>query len=258
MYDYLKMKRNGSVAILTMFRPPVNALCNAMVDEMDSILTEIEKDPEIRVLIVTGSGPKAFMAGADINELRERDFVLGRKQTRQRQAVYNKLAELDIPVIAAVNGYALGAGLELALACTIRIASENARFGCPEVNLGIIPGDGATQRLPRMIGLSRAMYMILTGESMKADEAAACGLIAKKVPAESLMTEALAIAEKLTGKGPLALQYAKEAANRAYDMALPAGLAYESYLHALSCASSDKEEGVNAFNEKRKPDFQGK
>lgn len=257
MFNYLKYEKKGPVGVITLDRPPVNALCNEMVLEIDEVFNLLTKDEEIRAVIITGAGEKAFMAGADIKELEERDFILGRRQTRERQAVFNRISEADVPVIAAVNGYALGAGMELALACTIRIASENARFGCPEVNLGIIPGDGATQRLPRMIGQSRAMYMILSGEAIKADQALDWGLIVKKAAIEDLMTCAFDMAATLLTKGPLALQYAKEAVNRAFDISLPVGLGYESHLHALTCASKDKVEGVEAFNNKRKPDFKG-
>lgn len=258
MYKFISYQKEKDIGILTINRPPVNALCNDMVGELDLNLKEIEEANDVKVLIITGSGEKAFMAGADIKELKNRDFILGRNDTKKRQEVYSRIADLNIPVIAAVNGFALGAGLELALSCSIRIGSDNSKYGSPEVNLGIIPGDGATQRLPRMVGLSRAMYMILTGDMISAEEALNYGLIIKKVPASELLNSAKEIANKIVKKGPIAIQYAKEAVNRSYDLSLHDGLVLESYLHALSCASEDKEEGVNAFIEKRKPDFKSK
>jgi len=247
------------IAIITINRPEVmNALSNALVEELDQTLDLVERDEEVRALIITGTGDKAFMAGADIRELEKRDFILGRQETRRRQQVFNRLAEMKIPVIAAINGFALGAGLELAIACTIRVACEEARLGSPEVNLGIIPGDGATQRLPRLIGFGRAMEMVLTGDFIDAQEAYRIGLVNKVVPRTELMDAARKLAAKLAAKAPLAVQCAKEAVNRSLEVGLYEGLAHESYLHALTCATEDKKEGVAAFLEKRKPNFQGK
>lgn len=259
MYQFLKLEKEPPLAYITINRPEVmNALSNALTEELGQAFDEVEKDEEIRVLIITGAGEKAFMAGADIKEVQERDFVLGRKQTRRRQEVLNKLAEMPIPVIAAVNGFALGAGLEMAIACTLRIASTNAKMGSPEVNLGIIPGDGATQRLPRLVGFGRAMELVLTGGMIDAEEAYRIGLVNKVVPLENLMDEVKKLANLLASKPPLALQYAKEAVNRSLEVGLYEGMAHESYLHALACASEDKKEGVAAFLEKRKAQFKGK
>jgi enoyl-CoA hydratase len=259
MYQFLKLEKEPPLAYITINRPEVmNALSNALTEELGQAFDEVEKDEEIRVLIITGAGEKAFMAGADIKEVQERDFVLGRKQTRRRQEVLNKLAEMPIPVIAAINGFALGAGLEMAIACTLRIASTNAKMGSPEVNLGIIPGDGATQRLPRLVGFGRAMELVLTGGMIDAEEAYRIGLVNKVVPLENLMDEVKKLANLLASKPPLALQYAKEAVNRSLEVGLYEGMAHESYLHALACASEDKKEGVAAFLEKRKAQFKGK
>ncbi|MFZ7103852.1 MAG: enoyl-CoA hydratase/isomerase family protein [Peptococcaceae bacterium] len=259
MFESLIYEKDGLIAIITINRPQVmNALSNALVEELAKAFDLIEEDQEIRVLIITGSGEKAFMAGADIKELEKRDFILGRQQTKRRQEVFNRISEMKIPVIAAINGFALGAGLELALSCTLRIACEEARFGSPEVNLGIIPGDGATQRLPRLVGFGRAMEIVLIGEHIDAEEAYRIGLINKKVSRDVLIEASKKMALKIASKAPLAIQCTKEAVNRSLEVGLYEGLAHESYLHAFTCASEDKCEGVLAFLEKRKPIFQGK
>jgi len=259
MYQFLKFEKELPLAFITINRPEVmNALSNALTEELGQVFAEVEKDEGIRVLIITGAGEKAFMAGADIKELQERDFVLGRKQTRRRQEVFNMLAEMPIPVIAAINGFALGAGLEMAIACTLRIASTNAKMGSPEVNLGIIPGDGATQRLPRLVGFGRAMELVLTGGMIDAEEAYRIGLVNKIVPPENLMEEVKKVANIIASKSPLAIQYAKEAVSRSLEVGIYEGMAHESYLHALVCATEDKKEGVAAFLEKRKAQYKGK
>lgn len=259
MFELLIYKKEAPVAFITINRPDaMNALSNALVEEFDQVFDLVEQDDQIRALIITGSGEKAFMAGADIKELEKRDLILGRQQTKRRQEVFNRVAEMKIPVIAAINGFALGAGLELAIACTLRVACAEARFGSPEVNLGIIPGDGATQRLPRLVGFGTAMEMVLTGDFVDAQEAHRIGLVNKVVPKEELMEAAIKLAAKIAAKAPLAVQCAKEAVNRSLEVGLYEGLAHESYLHAFTCATEDKKEGVTAFLEKRKPDFQGR
>ena len=259
MFELLTYTKDGFFGYITINRPQVmNALSNALVDEFDKVFDLVEEDEELRALIITGAGEKAFMAGADIRELEARDFIKGRQQTRRRQEVFNRLAEMKVPVIAAVNGFALGAGLELAVACTLRVAAEEAKFGSPEVNLGIIPGDGATQRLPRLVGFGRAMELVLTGDFIDAAEAHRIGLVNQVVPQADLMEAAKKMAGKIAKKAPLAIQFAKEAVNRSLEMGIYEGLAHESYLHALACATEDKKEGVQAFLEKRKPDFKGK
>lgn len=259
MFELLTYTKEGFFGFITINRPKVmNALSNDLVEEFDKAFDLVEEDEELRALIITGAGEKAFMAGADIKELEARDFIQGRRQTRRRQEVFNRLAEMRIPVIAAVNGFALGAGLELAVACTLRVAAEEAKFGSPEVNLGIIPGDGATQRLPRLVGFGRAMELVLTGDFIDAAEAYRIGLVNKVVPQAELMETAQKLAGKIAKKAPLAIQFAKEAVNRSLEVGIYEGLAHESYLHALACATEDKKEGVQAFLEKRKPDFKGK
>jgi enoyl-CoA hydratase len=259
VFELLTYTKEGPFAFITINRPKVmNALSNALVEEFDKAFDLVEEDEEVRALIITGAGDKAFMAGADIKELEARDFIKGRQQTKHRQEVFNRLAEMRVPVIAAINGFALGAGLELAVACTLRVAADHAKLGSPEVNLGIIPGDGATQRLPRLVGFGRAMELVLTGDFIDAEEAYRIGLVNKVVPLEELMEAAKKLAGKIAKKAPLAIQFAKEAVNRSLEVGIYEGLAHESYLHALACATEDKKEGVQAFLEKRKPDFKGK
>ncbi len=259
MYSTLLYEKKDTIGILTINRPEkMNALSNQLTSELKFVLDEIEQDDILRVLIFTGAGDKAFVAGADIQELLARDAKTGRKVSKERQDLFSRIENLAVPVIAAVNGYALGGGLELALACSIRICSERAKFGAPEVKLGIIPGDGGTQRLPRLIGLGRAMEMILSGDFIDAQEAYRIGLANKVVPHEELMEKTLELADKIASRPPLAVQFAKEAVNRGVGSGLDSGYALESYLHALSCTTEDKKEGVSAFLEKRKGRFKGK
>jgi len=259
MYKTLNFEKKENVGILTINRPEkMNAISKELTTELAKFLDEAENDEELRVLIITGAGDKAFVAGADIQELVDRDARIGRRVSRERQEVFSRIENLQIPVLAAVNGYALGGGLELAMACSIRIASEKAQFGAPEVKLGIIPGDGGTQRLPRLVGLGRAMEMILTGDFIDAQEAHRIGLVNSVVPLEELMKKTMELARKLASRPPLAVRYAKEAVNRSQEGSTTSSFALESYLHALSCTSEDKKEGVSAFLEKRKGEFKGK
>jgi len=259
MFENVKLEYDGVIAILTVNRPEKrNAVNNATVEEIDRALTELEKNDGVRVLIVTGAGDKAFIAGADINELARRDTLLGRSESRRRQEVYTRIETLGIPSIAAINGFALGTGLELAMACTLRVASSSSKLGQPEVKLGIIPAAGGSQRLPRLVGMGRAMEMILTGEPITAEQALSIGLVNRVVALESLMDEAKKLAAVLSANPKMAIQYAKEAVLRYNEGSLAAGLAHESYLHALSCGTQDKREGMAAFLEKRSPRFEGK
>lgn len=259
MYETLVYDKKDNIGILTINRPErMNAISNQLISELKGFLEQVEADDSLRVLIITGAGEKAFVAGADIKELEVRDALVGRKVSRLRQEVFSRIENLNIPVIAAVNGYALGGGLELALACSIRICSDKAQFGAPEVKLGIIPADGGTQRLPRLVGLGRAMEMILTGDFIDSQEAYRIGLVNRVVPDEELMEKTMELASKIASRPPLAVKYAKEAANRSQEGDTAAGYALESYLHALSCDTEDKKEGVAAFLEKRKGKFQGK
>jgi enoyl-CoA hydratase len=259
MAENLLLGIEGALATLTVNRPQMrNALNDATIEEIHQAILQVEDNPDVRVLLVTGAGDKAFVAGADINELKERDSIRGRAVTRRRQEVFTRIEELGIPSIAAINGFAMGAGLELAMACTLRVASANAKFGQPEVKLGITPGAGGTQRLPRLVGLGRAMELILTGEAVDAQAALAMGLVNRVVAPEQLMPEAKKLAELLMARPKLALQYAKEAVLRFQEGSLAGGLAHESYLHALSCQTADKQEGVAAFLEKREAKFTGR
>jgi enoyl-CoA hydratase len=259
MYEIILLTIEDGFACVTINRPDkMNAVNNATVEEIDNALSVIEKDPDVRVMILTGAGEKAFVAGADIQEVKARNSLLGRSETRRRQEVYMRIEQLEIPSIAAINGWALGTGLELAMVCTIRVASVKARMGQPEVKLGIMPGAGGTQRLPRLVGMGIAMEMILTGDPIKADRALAIGLVNRVVEPEQLMDEVKALASTLAARPKLALQYAKEAVLRYAEGSLSQGLAHESYLHALACGTEDKAEGVAAFLEKRDPQFTGK
>ena len=259
MFENIIFETDGALATLTINRPEKrNAINNATVEEINKALDQLESNSELRVVILTGAGDKAFVAGADIYELDKRDTLRGRTDTRRRQEVYTRLEQLEIPSIAAINGWALGTGLELALVCTLRIASSAVKLGQPEVQLGIIPGAGGTFRLPRLVGLGKAMEMILTGEPVTADEALSMGLVNRVVAPEKLMDEAKILAETIIARPKLAVQYAKEAVLRCSEGALNQGLAHESYLHALSCGTEDKKEGVTSFLEKREAKFRGR
>jgi enoyl-CoA hydratase len=259
MFENILLDIDGVVATLTVNRPDkMNAVNNATVEEIAAALDQIEKNQELRVMILTGAGEKSFVAGADINEVKNRSALTGRADTRRRQEVYTRIENLEIPSIAAINGFALGTGLELAMACSIRVASEKARMGQPEVKLGIMPGAGGTQRLPKLIGMGRAMELILTGDFIKADQALAMGLVNRVVAPEELMAEARKLADTIAARPKLAIQYAKEAVLRSGEGSLAEGLALESYLHTLACGTADKQEGVAAFLEKRDPNFTGK
>jgi enoyl-CoA hydratase len=259
MYKTLIYEKKENIGLLTINRPEkLNAISNELISELKDLLDKIKNDEELRVLIITGAGDKAFVAGADIKELVDRDASQGRRISQERQEIFSRIENLPVPVIAAVNGYALGGGLELALACSIRICSEKAQFGAPEVKLGIIPGDGGTQRLPRLVGLGRAMELILTGDFIDAQEAYRIGLVNKVLPQEELMDKATELAKKIASRPPLAVRFAKEAVNRSQEGDAASGFALESYLHALSCTTEDKKEGVSAFLEKRKGKFKGK
>ncbi len=220
--------------------------------------TDIKDDASIRVAILTGAGEKAFIAGADIGELAKHDAVSGKEYTHRGQSVLNLIENLGKPVIACLNGFALGGGCEIALACTMRLASENAKLGQPEVKLGIIPGYGGTQRLPRLVGKGVALHMVLAGEMITAQEALRIGLVNEVVASADLIPRAEAIAAKIIVNAPLAVQYALEAVNKGMEMTLAEGLYLEAVLFGVCCATEDKKEGTSAFLEKRTAQFKGK
>ena len=259
-YQEIIYEKENTLAIITFNRPDVrNALNYLAIDEALEAAGDADADGRVRVIILTGAGDKAFVAGADIEELRERNTLteLGRRSA-QRRVLANLLETMSKPTIAAINGFAVGTGLELAMACTIRIASENAKFGQPEINLGIMPGNGGTQRLPRLVGEGRAMEMILTGELIDAQEAYRIGLVNRVVPQAELMHYVKELATKLASKPPLAIKLAKDALHTGLNLSLNDGIEYENKLFAILCGSQDKQEGVNAFLDKRHPDFQGR
>ena len=259
-YENIIYEKRGEIAVVTINRPEVrNAMNYAAIDETLQAVNEADADEEVRVLILTGAGEKAFISGADIAELQARNTFteLGEKSGRRR-VLASKLENMSKPTIAAVNGAATGGGCEMAMACTIRIAADTARFGQPEVNLGIIPGNGGTQRLPRLVGKGKAMELILTGDVIDAQEAYRIGLVNKVVPQSELMAQAKELARKLAGKPPLALRAAKDAVNVGLNLDLAHGIEYENKMFAICCGTEDKKEGVAAFLEKRKPAFRGR
>ncbi len=251
-------EKDQAFATITFNRPDVhNALNSAMVDGLEKALDEIEEDKDIRCVILTGAGEKSFMSGSDIGELSKRTPLTGIDKSTDRQGLINRIDDLPIPSIAAINGYTFGAGCEIALACTLRVASEKARMGQLEINLGIIPGGGGTQRLPRLIGKARAAELILTGKIIDAEEAYRMGLVNRVIPPDELMDECLQMAERISEKSPIAMKYALRAINQGMQVDLESGLKIESLCLGACFASEDSKEGLKAFLEKRKPRFIG-
>ena len=256
-YENLLVEKRNQIGIIKINRPQVrNALNNETVTEILAAFEELENDQEIGVIIFTGVGEKAFAAGADINQLTTRKAMEAFKAGSMSD-VYRRIENSKKATIAAINGFALGGGSELAMSCDIRMASENAKFGLPELNLSVIPGAGGTQRLTRIIGKGRAMNMILAGEFISASEAKAIGLVSDVVPLEELMDAALEKASKIVAKGPLAIQMAKLVVNRGFEVDMDTGLLIESLAQAFLYTTEDKVEGTKAFLEKRQPSFSG-
>lgn len=258
MFQTILVEREGRVAILTVNRPDkMNALNDQVRNDMLAALAEVEADDGVGVVVLTGAGEKSFIAGADIGEF------AGRTPFDQRHAmrsprIFDVMATFPKPVIAMINGFCLGGGCELALSCDLRVASEKARFGQPEINLGLIPGGGGTQRLSRLVGLGQAMRMILTGDMIGAAEAKEIGLVEMVVPHEELRAKTMELAGKIASKSPLTLKVAKEAVRASQKLAIEEGIAYERDLFCLCFSTEDKEEGVKAFLEKRPAQWQGR
>lgn len=252
-------EKKGPIAYVTLNRPKVlNALNQKTWEELRSAFEDARDDAAVRGVIVTGAGDKAFAAGADISELAQTTAVEAEKGSSYGQEVLNLVENLGKPVIAAVNGFALGGGCETAMACSIRVAAENAKFGVPEVTLGLIPGGGGTQRLPRLVGKGRALELILSGKMISADEAYRIGLVNEVVPAAELIPRAEAILKPILFNAPLSVKFALEAVNKGVDTSLSEGLSLEASYFGLCAGTEDKKEGTQAFLEKRHPQFQGR
>jgi len=257
--QHILVERDGAVATITINRPKVlNALSMATLDELRRAILALKYDDGVRAIILTGAGDKSFIAGADINELSEQTPVGGREHALRGQHVLDLVEHMGKPVIAAINGYALGGGCELAMACTIRIAADSAKLGQPEINLGIIPGYGGTQRLSRLIGRGRALELMLTGDQLTAAEAHRLGLVNRVVTGANLMGEARKLAHALAAKAPIAVRYIIDAVNKGLQMPLPEAQVFEATLFGLVSTTEDMREGTRAFLEKRKAEFKGK
>ena len=258
MYQHLKIEERGAVAIMTISAPKsLNALNSTILGEMDDFLTHLDCN-RFRCLIVTGDGEKSFVAGADISEMANLNMQEGNAFGAKGAAVFRKLETLHLPVIAAVNGFALGGGCELAMACDIRICSDNARFGQPEVGLGIIPGFSGTVRLARLVGMGMAKQLIFTGKPIRADEALRIGLVNAVVPQAELMGKAMEIANQIAANAPLAVKAAKLCINDEWDMDADDAIRNESVIFGRCFATEDQKQGMKAFLEKGKYEFQGK
>ena len=258
-FENIRYQERPPIAVVTVDRPKVlNALNFLSMKELEQVFLDIQQNSAIRAVLLTGAGEKAFVAGADIGELATLSPLEGEQVASRGQRILNLIENCGKPVIACINGFALGGGCELALACTLRIASSNARLGQPEVKIGIIPGYGGTQRLPRLIGKGAALKLILTGEAIPAAEALRLGLVDEVVPPDQLLPRAEQIALTIAGMAPLAIRDAIRAVNSGYDLPLTSGLELEASLFGLACSTSDKAEGARAFLEKRPPNWTGK
>ncbi len=258
-YENLVLERENDIAILYINRPKyLNALNARTLEEISQAVDEVRQDPDIKVLIITGAGDKSFVAGADINFMLPLSPAQGRYFSDMGEKVFRKLELMEKPVIAAVNGFALGGGCELAMACDVRLAADNAVFGQPEVGLGIIPGFGGTQRLPRLIGEGRAKELTYTANNIKAEEAYRIGLVNHVYPAAELMDQARKMAARIAAKAPLAVGYAKFAIGKGMQVDIDTAMSIESDMFGMCCATEDKNEGLGAFVEKRKPQFKNR
>ncbi|HKZ42167.1 MAG TPA: enoyl-CoA hydratase-related protein [Candidatus Hodarchaeales archaeon] len=258
MYQKVAISILENVGFLTIKNPPANALSVPVVTEIIKGLEELVGDEKVRVIVLTGEGEKFFVAGADIKEFSDKTITEGRMHVRLLQGMLHRFERVSKPIIAAINGYCLGGGLELALACDIRYAADTAKLGQPEINLGIIPGAGGTQRLPRLIGKGKAKEMIYTGAHISASEALQIQLVQKVFPLKDLLSEVTKLAKEIAKKSPLIISYAKEAIDFGTDVPIEQGLLIEADSFALCFGTKDKDEGVKAFLEKREPKFIGK
>lgn len=258
--DPVRTETQDGIRVLTVDRPEkLNALNASVLEALARSIVECENLPDLRCVILTGAGEKAFIAGADIGELAKLSPLEGREHARRGQALLDRIADLPVPTIAAINGYAYGGGLELAMACTLRVAAENARMGLPETSLGILPGYGGTQRLARLVGPARALELVLTAEKgVTAAEAERIGLVNKVVPAGTALQAARDIARKIASNGPVACRYAMDAIRRGLEMPLAQGQLLEATLFGLCAATEDMKEGMTAFLEKRPAKFSGR
>jgi len=258
-WEQIRIERDGDVGLLFVDRQEkLNALNPEVVEELGQAFSSLVEDDDIGGIVVTGAGEKAFVAGADIGVLAEMDPLSGEEVSRQGQEIFRAIERSPKPVVAAVGGYALGGGCELALACHLRVASENAVFGLPEVGLGIIPGYGGTVRLTRLVGLGRALELILTGEKIGAQEAEVMGLVNAVVPREELLEKAKKLTGAIAANGPVAVRMALASVYRALDTGTEEALAFEASLFGLLASTRDMKEGMAAFLEKRKPEFEGR
>lgn len=254
----IKFEKNDSICILTIDRPPMNTLNKDVIDDLKESIHKIKGDPDLRAVIITGAGEKAFAAGAEISEFLSCDEEQGALLIRKGQQIFDDLENLSVPVICAINGYALGAGLELALACDIRIIENHAQVGLPEVGLGIIPGYGGTQRLSRLIGGGKAKELIFTGRYVDAEEAKHIGIVEKVVEIGESLKEAMKLAETISQKAPLAIAAAKQSINEGKDLTLREGINVEAELCSKLFGTMDLQEGASAFLERRKAKFIGR
>ena len=258
-FENLLVERDATVAIVTINRPKVlNALNSQTLDELRRVILDLKRDDGVRAVIVTGAGEKSFVAGADISELAQLSSTAAREHARRGQHVFDLVEQMGKPVIAAINGFALGGGCELAMACTLRVAAETARLGQPEINLGLVPGYAGTQRLARIVGKGRALELLLSGDQITAQEAYRLGLVNRVVPAADLLAEAKKIAATLAGKAPIAVRYILDAVNQGLDMPFAQAQVHEATLFGLTAGTEDMREGTTAFLEKRKPEFKGR
>ena len=252
MYQTIRYEKQDNIGILTINRPEaLNALNSAVVSDLEQAISEVEKDAELGALIITGEG-RSFVAGADIGEQYVMDVAAGRRWGQRGSALFRRIEKLEIPTIAAVNGFALGGGCELSMACDIRLASEKARFGQPEVGLGITPGFSGTQRLPRRVGIAKAKELIFSGKMIDAQQAKEIGLVNAVYAPEELLNGAVAMAKSFTDNAPIAVKYAKACIDRGMQMDIDDGIALENELFAMCFATADQKEGMSAFLEKRK------